>query len=221
MLKIFQRKKRNYNRRYKEDYGIIRTVWITIFLKVCVNFAATFMYGVEVQGRENIEKGKRYIFTGNHQSYIDPPLLSIVADHPVAYMAKEELFTHKNLLLRFLVISLGAFAVNREKPELATFKTIKDIVENSKWSIGIFPEGKISKDKTVSNIQKGFAVVAKKAKMDIVPVAITNFDGYAKKFFDKHIILKIGKPISYKLPEEEIVNQWVDFICKEAEYTLI
>ena len=41
---------------------------------------------------------------------------------------------------------------------------------------------------------------------------ITGFDGYAILPFSKKLTLKIGKPISYELPEEEIVKQWVDYM---------
>ena len=44
------------------------------------------------------------------------------------------------------------------------------------------------------------------AKMDIVPIAICGFSGYAVLPFSKHLTLKIGKPISYELSEEEISN---------------
>ena len=49
---------------------------------------------------------------------------------------------------------------------------------------------------------------AKKFKANIVPVGICGFDGYAKKMFEKNMTIKIGKPISYELDEDEIVRQW-------------
>jgi 1-acyl-sn-glycerol-3-phosphate acyltransferase len=110
---------------------------------------------------------------------------------------------------------LGAFAVNREKPEIATFKTIKSIF-NTSWSLGIFPQGKIVHEHEISNIHKGFIMFAKKFEADIVPVGIKGFDGYAKKLFEKHITATIGKPISYKLPEDEILREWARQI---SEYT--
>ena len=57
---------------------------------------------------------------------------------------------------------------------------------------------------------------AKKFQADIVPVGIKGFDGYAKKLFEKHITVTIGKPISYTLPEDEIIREWARQIC---EYT--
>ena len=131
-------------------------------------------------------------------------------------MAKKELFEEgTNKVLRFLVHILGAFAVNREKPELATFKTIKSVF-NTSWSLGIFPQGRIIKEPVIKDIHKGFIMFAKKFEADIVPVGIKGFDGYAHKLFEKHLTATIGTPISYKLPENEIIKEWARQIC---EYT--
>ena len=55
---------------------------------------------------------------------------------------------------------------------------------------------------------------AKKFKADIVPVGICGFDGYAKKLFEKHITVKVGKPIPYTLDEDEIIKEWARQICE-------
>ena len=207
--------KRNYNRRYPQDYGFIRTLWITVFLYFVVWPAAFFWYTAKIIGWNNVDRSKRYVYTSNHQSYIDAPLLSVIANAPVAYMAKKELYEHKNPLIRFLVISLGAYSVDRENPEKATLKTIIDIAKHTKWNLGMFPQGREKFD----DIKPGFVSIAKLAKMDIVPIAICGFRGYTWIPFkkSKHLTLKVGKPISYKLPEEEIVKQWVDYMKANVE----
>jgi len=213
MLNFLKREKRNYNRRYPKDYGFIRTAYITLFLWFVVWPAAFLWYTARVEGWKNVDRRKRYVYTSNHQSYIDPPLISVVANAPVAYMAKKELYEHKNPLIRFLVISLGAFSVDRDNPEKATLKTIIDIAKNTKWNLGVFPQGKqITEGEKFNDIKPGFVAIAKLAKMDIVPIAICNFTGYTWIPFMKHLTLKIGKPISYELPEEEIVKQWTDYM---------
>ncbi len=204
---------KNYNKRTEKDYGLLRTIFYVLFVIFVVMPVSKLMYNIKVEGRENVPKGSRLIFAGNHVSYLDPPMLTYAVRKRVVYMAKQELFTDKNRLLRFLVHSLGAFAVNREKPELATFKTVKAIF-NTPWSLGIFPQGKIVKEPIIKNITKGFVLFAKKFEADIVPVGICGFDGYAKKLFEKHMTLKIGTPISYKLDEDEIVREWARQICE-------
>ena len=218
MFKLLNKEKRNYNRRFPEDYGFIRTTWITLFLWFVVWPAAFLWYTTCIKGWNNVDRRKRYVYTSNHQSYIDPPLISVVANAPVAYMAKKELYEHKNPLIRFLVISLGAFSVDRDNPEKATLKTIIDIAKKTKWNLGMFPQGRqITEGEKFNDIKPGFVAIAKLAKMDIVPIAICNFTGYTWIPFLKHLTLKIGKPISYELPEEEIVKQWVDYMKANAD----
>ena len=207
---------RNYNRRYAKEYGFARTLFYRVFLYLVVWTVSKLQYTIKIKGRKNIKLGKRYLFAGNHVSYLDPPFVSLAANKTIAYMAKKELFTDKNKLLSNVVKILGAFAVNREKPELATFKTVFDLQKTS-WSLGIFPEGHIKTDGIIENVQKGFITIAKKSKLDIVPVGIAGFDGYAgKTLFKKHVTVTVGKPISYELDEDFILKEWARQIC---EYT--
>lgn len=206
-------KEKNYNRRTEKDYGIFRIIFYYLFIIFVVGPTAKLLYNIKIEGKENLPKKSRVIYAGNHVSYLDPPLIAYAAWKNIAYMAKSELFTDKNKLLQFLVHILGAFAVNREKPEIATFKTVKSIF-NTSWSLGIFPQGKIVKEPIINNVHKGFIMFAKKFQADIVPVAVCGFNGYAKKLFEKNITIKIGKSISYELSEDEILKQWVEQICE-------
>ena len=204
---------RNYNKRTEKDYGLIRTIYYMWFVYFVVIPVSKLMYNLKIEGRENVPKTSKVIFAGNHVSYLDPPMLTYAVWKKVAYMGKKELFESPNWLLRAMCISLGGFAVNREKPELATFKTVKAIF-NTDWSLGIFPQGHIVNEPVIEHINKGFTVLAKKHKADIVPVAVCGFDGYAHKLFEKHMTLKVGKPISYELPDDEIIREWARQICE-------
>ena len=204
---------KNYNKRSEKDYGILRSIFYVLFVIFVVAPVSKLMYNIKIEGRENVPKTSRVIFAGNHVSYLDPPMLTYAVRKRVAYMAKKELFEDKNPILRFLAHGLGGFAVNREKPELATFKTVKAVF-NTPWSLGIFPQGRIVKEPVIKNITKGFILFAKKFEADIVPVGICGFDGYAKKLFEKNMTLKIGTPISYKLDEDEIIREWARQICE-------
>jgi 1-acyl-sn-glycerol-3-phosphate acyltransferase len=175
-------------------------------------------YKIKIEGRENLQKGVKYLYAGNHTSYLDPPFVALAVNAKIAFMAKQELFTDKNKVLQFLVKNLGAFAVDRDNPKIATFKTVIDLIKTD-WSFGIFPEGKICKTNSLETIQKGFTMIAKKAKIDVMPVAVIGFDGYAgKSLLKKQMTVKIGKPISYKLPQNEIIKQWAEQICEFTGY---
>jgi len=205
--------KKNYNKRTEKDYGFWRVLWYRVFLKCIVTSVMKCLYNVKVEGRENVPETSRVIYVPNHVSFLDPPLTTYATNKNIAYMAKKELFEGDNELLKFLVHSLGSFAVNREKPEVSTFKSVK-VIFNTSWSLGIFPQGGIVEEHVIEHVTKGFVLFARKYKADIIPVGICGFDGYAHKLFEKHLTVKIGKPISCELGEDEILKEWANQICE-------
>lgn len=206
---------RNYARRYASDYHIFRTIFFFSFLFLIVKPILKLYYNIKVKGKENLPKSNNIILAGNHVSELDPPMLAWAVNRPIAFMAKKELFGNDKR--SWLIKRLGAFAVDRNKPELATFKTVKDIFKTN-WALGIFPEGGTRPEHTLEDIHKGFVVIAKKCEADIVPFAVCGFDGYAKKMFEKNITVKILKPISHELPTEEILKQWCEQVCEATGF---
>ena len=211
-----EKETRNYSRRYKSEYNIFRSIFFMIFLWVVVNPVTFFMYKLKVKGKDNLPKKGNYILAPNHVSEMDPPFVASAVNKHIAFMAKKELFD-KSDKRHDLIHLLGAFSVDREKPEIATFKTVRDIFQTN-WPLGIFPEGGTKKNKKIEDIRKGFVVIAKHAKADIIPISIVGFDGYAKKLFEKDITVVIGEPISYKLDADEIIQKWCAEICKNTGF---
>lgn len=207
---------RNYSRRYKSEYNIFRSIFYMLFVWTVVNPITHFMYKLKVKGKNNIPKKGNYIFAPNHVSEMDPPFVASAVNKHIAFMAKKELF-ESNDKRHHLIHLLGAFSVDREKPEISTFKTVRDISQTD-WPLGIFPEGGTKKNKKIEDIRKGFVVIAKHAKADIIPISIVGFDGYAKKLFEKNITVVIGEPISYKLDTDEIIQKWCAEICKNTGF---
>ena len=153
------KKVRNYNRRYPNEYNIFRTLFYMTFLHVVVIPFMKIFYNYTITGRENLpsrHKSGKYIYTANHVSIFDPPMVTMATYRPIAYMAKKELFQDGEKL-SWLVKRLGAFAVDRTKPEIATFKTVRDILATS-WSLGVFPQGGTRPYGKLENIKKGFVV---------------------------------------------------------------
>lgn len=212
---------RNYNRRYAKEYNFWRSAWYMTFLYLVATPFFSIFYNYKITGKENLPKDNKkdkYIYTANHVSIYDPFLIPFATKRLMAFMAKKELF-EPNDKNRNLIISLGAFAVDRTKPEIATFKTVRDIF-TTKWALAVFPQGGTRPYGKLEDIKKGFVVIAKKAKADIIPVAIGNFSGYPqlKPFKKQTFNLHICKPISYKLPVDEIIYRWCEEISSHAEY---
>lgn len=207
---------RNYAKRKACEFNFFRMCFQLLWMYLLAVPILTIFYKYEIRGRENIPKGARFICAGNHISHFDPFLVSLAVRKPVAYMAKKELF-EGNALFAWCMYNLGAFAVNRQKLEVSTIKTVKEVFK-SDWMLGIFPQGGIFRTRTIENINKGFAVIAKAAKWDILPVSIVGCEEYNWIPFKSKIVVQIGTPISHELPQDEIIKTWRRQVASMCHY---
>ena len=205
-----------YSLRDARFYNTWRRMFQFLVTHVFYMIRFKLVYRLEIYGKENIPSDNNFIVAANHLSTLDPPLVCGVMNRGVAYMAKKELF-EESLLQTLCMDWLGAFAVNREKLEVSTIKTVKEVYKSS-WMLGIFPEGGIRKNKTIEKINKGFAVISKAAKWDILPVSITGCEKYNWIPFKGKIIVKIGRPISHKMSQDEIMEHWGCEVAKMSGY---
>ena len=79
-----KKEERNYNRRYAREYGWARTIFYRFFLILVVWTVSKIQYNLKVVGKKNLERGKKYLYTANHTSYLDPPFVSIAVNKTVA-----------------------------------------------------------------------------------------------------------------------------------------
>ena len=206
--------KKDYQKRAKNEYNLFRQIfqWITCTLVYGLYYRVVF--GLSVEGRNNIPKNGFCIVASNHVSAIDPFLVAYATQRPVAFMAKMELFEKK--IMRFFLDLLGAFAVNRTKLSPSTIKTAHTIKQTN-WLLGIFPQGTRERDDNLNNVNKGFASFAKTLKCDIIPVGIIGVAKDKRKAFKSKMKIKIGEPIKYCDNVEEMIKVWSNKIMELIE----
>ena len=211
---------KSLTRLYPQDLGLKKRLF-QLFSLYCVFIPVlSLFYKFSFEGRENVPKDEQIICAGNHISFFDPHLMAWATEKKYAYMAKKELF--ENPVLKFLLPKLGAFLVNHEKPDVSTIKTVRDIFKTNDWSLGIFPQGGIHRNKKVEEISRGFVALAKLFKKNILPIGITgtetnNFNPFKRQ----NVTVKIGKIISYELSEDEIIENWCGQLKELTGYEVV
>lgn len=147
------------------------------------------LYKVRVEGLENLPSDGGYIICSNHINNLDPVVVGTSIPRKMSYMAKEELFHNK--LLGFIILKLGMFPVNRSGADISAIKSSIRVL-NKGDVLGIFPEGTRNLHRNEMKAKPGLAMIAIKAKVPIVPVAIIS----DYKLFGS-IKIQINKPITY------------------------
>lgn len=134
---------------------------------------------MEIRGIENLPQCG-FVLVSNHRSYWDPVIVgcSLPKERRVYFMAKAELF--KIPLLGSIIKILGAFPVKRGKGDRSAIRIALKLLYDKKI-VGIFPEGKRSKSEEMLNPHLGAAMLATKACVPVLPVAVKGSSGFLGK----------------------------------------
>ncbi len=196
---------KNYARRTAKYFNFWRKFFQAVVCKFWYGIQFRLMYRIEIEGKENIPKDNKYIVCSNHLSTLDPFLVCFLLNRPVAYMAKKELFDKR--FVRWMLDWEGAFAVNREKLEIATIKTALE-VNKTNWVLGLFPQGTRAQAGTIEDIRKGFAGLARTTKCNILPIGIVGSENKTICPFRGKIKVKIGELIPFNEDLDKVIEEW-------------
>src|SRR5690606_31368421 len=127
-----------------------------------------------------------------HVGIIDPWLVGCITPRPVRFMAKEELFRPR--ILRWWLNAVGSFPVRRGEADREAIRTALSILRDG-GIVGIFVEGTRNPDGRPLPIQHGAAMLAVRAGVPIVPVAMVR-EGRRR-------LTRVGAPIEPVVPQAE------------------
>lgn len=138
-------------------YSMMRALLRTLYRMI---------FRIELIGLHHVPTSGPTILCANHISNFDPPNIGIHIERQINYMAKKELFQVPGLgaILR----ALGCVPVNRSAVSLDAIKTAVNTLKEGKL-IAIFPEGTRN---STEPPKKGAAMIALRAKAQVVPIAI-------------------------------------------------
>jgi 1-acyl-sn-glycerol-3-phosphate acyltransferase len=175
------------SRKANLPYRLVRLIGVPL-LRLC------FRFGVE--GRRNIPRQGNYIVIANHLNWLDEfTLLLLLPVVPrLHFLADPTLLVTRKVQWLLVRTTGGYVPVVRERHgDRALFHHVDHALEVG-GAVAIFPEGNYGPEEGgLLPFKKGFAHFAIKAKVAVVPVALS---GTKDLWFRKRIRVAIGKPIS-------------------------
>ncbi len=154
---------------------------------------------LEIYGQDNLSGLRGVILAANHQSYLDPPILGISLRRPAYYMAKVELFRFR--IMAWLLGKLNTVSIQRGVADLQAYKKAIKLLLSGQALI-IFPEGTRSRGDRFLEPKLGVGLLAREARVPIVPVYLENTRGFCRWFFKKSITVEFGAPLEVSWMEK-------------------
>jgi 1-acyl-sn-glycerol-3-phosphate acyltransferase len=161
---------------------------------------------MEVSGMENVPAQGGVLMAANHMSRIDPPLVFTLLEREDATVLAADTYK-RNPLFRVLLNAVNVIWINREEADIDALRAARDFLRAG-GLLGISPEGTRSRVGSLIHAKTGIAYLADKARVSIIPVAISGTESAFRqlgRFHRPHFRVQIGKP--FTLPPIERRNR--------------
>ena len=143
--------------------------WLYSVLWIVCRALGVSVFGVRTRFAEPLPERGGLIVLSSHQSHLDPLLLGLACDRRLSSLARSSLYAFKPF--GAVITALDAIPIDREASALVAMKTVIRRLEEGAAVI-IFPEGTRTATGRLGELKSGFALIAKRAGVPIVPVAI-------------------------------------------------
>ncbi|MGH2496236.1 MAG: lysophospholipid acyltransferase family protein [Ktedonobacteraceae bacterium] len=165
-------------------------MWFWVMFRTIARFIFFLKLHVHLVGLNNVPKQGAFIIASNHLSWMDVPLVPAYLKRKVVYMAKEELFYGKS---GWIVRLMGAFPVKRGEADRQSLRVADTQLKAGKIFM-IFPEGTRSKNRQLGQGHVGLGMIALRAAVPVVPVAIWGSENTFKKL-RPDVTISYGEPV--------------------------
>ncbi len=153
------------------------------------------MYRIKVQGLENIPERGPALLVCNHVSFMDALVIGGSVRRPVRFVMDHNIFKVPMLGFIFRTARAIPIAPKSEDPErLARALEAIDRALAEGEVVGIFPEGKLTRDGEINEFKKGVEKILERRPVPVVPMALRGLWG---SFFSR----RDGKAPMSKLPQ--------------------
>ncbi|MBS0189633.1 MAG: lysophospholipid acyltransferase family protein [Phycisphaerales bacterium] len=178
-------------------------------------------YRVRVRGARNVPPRGPVLLASNHQSFLDPPLVgSFVRPRHLSFVARVGLFQFGPF--GWLISALNSVPINDEAGDAGAIREILKRL-GAGHAVLIFPEGSRTTDGGQKSFKRGVALLVKRAKCPVVPVAVEGcFDAWGPgrklpSLIGHRVAVTYGRPIPYDELMKDGAQGALDRIAREVD----
>jgi 1-acyl-sn-glycerol-3-phosphate acyltransferase len=166
------------------------------FLRTLVRILNRVLFRTSVDGADRVPLTGPVIIAPVHRSLIDFFVVSEVTRRKLHYMAKDGLWSNRQLAK--ILPAVGAFPVHRESADRESLRRAQQVLEAGEVLI-LFPEGERRTGPEIEDLHEGVAFLAARTGATVVPVGIGGSTSVMPKGKriprPRHVHVIVGEPL--------------------------
>ena len=179
--------------------------------RVIARLTLKALFGARSLHAERVPSEGAVLIVANHQSFLDPPMIgAFVPQRQIVYIARLGLF--KSKFFGWFIGALNAIPIREDgQSDTPAMRAALSALSRGN-ALAIFPEGRRTPDGALQPFKRGTALLFKRAKCPVQPVAVEgNFDAWPigvpkPRPFTSPTMIMFGEPIPY----DELMKDGVD-----------
>jgi len=168
-------------------------------LRLALGLVARTFYRVTPVGIDKLPATGGVLLLPNHISYVDAVVLQLACPRPIRFLVYEQIYNA--LYLHWGLRLLGAIPISPKIARTAIETAVNALARGE--VVCLFPEGALTRTATLQKLNRGYELIARKARVPVVPVWLENVWGSIFSYY--------GGEFFWKLPRVVPLSVWIHF----------
>jgi len=169
------------------------------FVRFVARSLGRLLWGIRVEGLENVPRSGPLLVTSNHVSNLDPPVIGSLIPRESGFVAKKELFSVPGL--GALIRSVNALPLDRSRLSVETLDRFGAFLATGRALVW-FPEGTRSRTGELGKAKVGVGILLARHPVTVLPVHVEGTNTPFRSMLRRgRMRVVFGRP--YVLPKGE------------------
>jgi len=168
-------------------------------LRLALGLIGRTFYRVTPVGMEALPATGGVLLLPNHISYVDAVILQLACPRPIRFLVYDQIYRAR--FLHWGLRLLGAIPISPKIARTAIETAVQALARGE--VVCLFPEGALTRTATLQKLNRGYELIARKARVPVMPVWLENVWGSIFSYY--------GGQFFWKLPRVVPLRVWLYF----------
>ncbi|MEO1856850.1 MAG: MFS transporter [Rubritalea sp.] len=164
------------------------------FIRFTMLSVFRIFYRQKVLYAERMPESGGVLLVPNHVTYIDAFILTAASPRPIRFLMHDSYFDKEGILRHFVKL-FDTVPISEHKAKEAITIAAEAVKEGA--VVCIFPEGQLTRSAAMTELKRGFEMIARKAKCPVMPVYMDGLWGSIFSFERGRLFKKIPYSVPY------------------------